>query len=72
MTERIQKLEQELGRSEPMRAPRDDADKFTLVVGGFGTVPKEVALETVKVALDEVAGFVEAYATSDVPSVVFA
>lgn len=49
-----------------------DDDKLTLVVGGFGTVPKEVALETVTKALDDVAGFIEAYATSDVPSVVFA
>ena len=71
ISERCARIEEQLanrGRSHEGSAD----DKLTLVVGGFGTVPKEVALDTVSKALDDVAGFVEAFATSDVPSVVFA
>ena len=74
LMERVARLEEQMAGGRASDGTRDSniEDKLTLVVGGFGTVPKEVALETVSKALDEIAGFVEAYATSEVPSVVFA
>jgi len=75
LADRLGLVEKRLSEPRPRgngNTTTTDDDKHTLVVGGFGTVPKEVALDTVTKALDEVAGFVEAYATSEVPSVVFA
>ena len=42
------------------------------MVGGFERMPKAKAIATVTAALDEVSGFVEAFATSEAPEVVFA
>jgi molybdopterin biosynthesis enzyme MoaB len=71
INERFARIEEQLANRGRSHEGNED-DKLTLVVGGFGTVPKEVALDTVSKALDDIAGFVEAFATSDVPSVVFA
>jgi hypothetical protein len=52
------------------RAANDAVDDTVLIVRGFGRVTRDLAVETVTKALDEVAGFVEAFAEGMTPSIV--
>lgn len=48
----------------------DAVDDTVLIVRGFSRVTRDLAIETVTKALDEVAGFVEAFAEGMTPSIV--
>lgn len=52
------------------RAANDAVDDTLLIVRGFGRVTRDLAIETVTKALDEVAGFVEAFAEGLTPTIV--